>query len=156
MGDEGVPPMILSARFLDNYSDVNTFEYASQLTIYTSYPPVPGQTVTLKIQLLDMSKDKVTSGFSPAGRRYVSSGESPYPKLDVMLTSINQANNCSYRAVQSTEDKSIWTITIPESDLGKLRKGTWSMVGNLRLSASNVVRFTAPNCLNILSQDDFA
>lgn len=146
--------MILSARFLDNYSDVNTFDYASQLTIYTSYPPVPGQIVTLKIQLLDMSKDKVTSGFSPAGRRYACVAESP--KLDVMLTSINQANNCSYRAVQSTEDKSIWTITIPESDLGKLRKGTWSMVGNLRLSTSNVVRFTAPNCLNILSQDDFA
>lgn len=148
--------MILSARFLDNYVDVNTFDYASQLTIYTSYPPSFGQTVTLKIQLLDMSKDKVTAGFSPAGRRYVSFGGTGYPKLDVMLTNINQANGCSYSAVQDSQDKSIWTITIPEVDLGKLRKGTWGMVGNLRLSASSSVKFTAPNCLNILSQSDFA
>lgn len=148
--------MILSARFLDNYVDVNTFDYASQLTIYTSYPPSFGQTVTLTLQLLDMSKDKVTAGFSPSGRRFIPSGESPYPKLDVMLTNINQANGCSYSAVQDSQDKSIWTITIPEVDLGKLRKGTWSMVGNLRLSASSSVKFTAPNCLNILSQSDFA
>lgn len=149
--------MILSARFLDNYVDVNTFEYAPQLTIYTSYPPSFGQTVTLTLQLLDMSKDKVTAGFSPSGRRFIPSGiGTGYPKLDVMLTSINSANACSYSATQDSSDKSIWTVTIPEVDLGKLRKGTWSMVGNLRLSASSSVKFSVPNCLNILSQNDFA
>jgi hypothetical protein len=148
--------MILSARFLDNYVDVNTFDYTTVLSITTSYPPIPGQTVRLVLQLVDVSKDKSVAGFFPAGRRYVWTSGSA--KLEVLLASINQATSCSYVATNDSEDKSIWYVDIPEVDLGKLRKGTWTVLGNLRLttdSSNNMLRFSAPNAINILSQNDF-
>lgn len=145
--------MILSARFLDNYVDVNNFDYTNVLTITTSYPPVPGQTVRLFLQTVDLSKDRAVAGFSPAGRRYVCTAESP--KLEVMLASINQATSCSYIATIDELDKSIWHIDIPEADLGKLRKGTWTVLGNLRVAPNSVLRFSVPNAINILAQNDF-
>jgi hypothetical protein len=144
--------MILSARFLDNYVDANNYDYVNTVTITTSYPPVPGQAVTLTLQLLDLSKDKTTAGFSPAGRRFVSPVDA---KLQVQFTSINQAATCTYTAVQDSNDRSIWSVQVPESDLGKLRSGTWSILGNLRLSTTSMVRFQVPNAINILPQNDF-
>ena len=154
--------MILSARLLDNYVDINNFDVTNQLSVTSSYPPVPGQAVTLTLQLADISKDRASQGFSPAGRRYVpmplpdEDGNDTPVKLQVNLVSINQANNCTYYGtwMKSAGDGSIWQILVPESDFGKLKRGTWNMVCALTVNGS-VMRFTVPNALNVIPQTDF-
>jgi hypothetical protein len=144
--------MILSARFLDNYVDVNTFDIAPQVTVTTSYPPVAGQTVTLYLQLVDLSKDKASQGFYPNGRRYVSPVGST---LQIMLTSINQANNCTLYGTAVALDRSIWQLVVPEADLGKFKRGTWNLVGNLQESANKIIRFAVPAAISVLPQSDY-
>lgn len=147
--------MILSARLLDNYVDINNFDVTNQLSVTSSYPPVPGQVVTLTLQLADISKDRASQGFSPAGRRYVPITDGT-PTLQANLVSINQANNCTYYGtwMKSAGDGSIWQIQIPESDFGKLKRGTWNLICALTVNGS-VMRFTVPNALNVIPQTDF-
>jgi hypothetical protein len=99
--------MLLSARLLDNFSSINNFDYANHID-WTE-----GDTVTLYLQLIDLSKDKATDGFKPGGRRYIPTGTAT---LSVVLESIDSAKEVTRSATQDANDKSIWHIHILATD----------------------------------------
>lgn len=143
--------MIASARFLDNYVDADTFDYTNQISINTSASPSPGSYFDLYLQVIDLSKDKASQGYVPAGRRVVSASG-----LQVTFSSINIAKVCAYQATQPvpTKDASIWKITVPATDFAKLRRGTIALYCQMTLE-NRLVMFTVPNAVNIIPQNDY-
>ena len=142
--------MIVSARFLDNYVNADTFDYTNQLSINPSSGFVPGSYFEIYLQVVDLSKDRASQGYVPAGRR-LTSGDA----LAVTFSSINIAKVCTYNAERPTDsDSSIWKVTVPASDFAKLRRGTLSLSCQLTLN-NQVVLFTVPNAINIIPQSDY-
>jgi hypothetical protein len=119
--------MILSARFLTNAANVNSFDYSEFVEF------VEGDTVTVYLQLVDSSKDLDRDGFKPAGRRYVPvSGAT----LTVTVDNINDAKKVIRAASQPfANDPSIWSFQIMATDTVK---GTANL--RLTLTESGVVR----------------
>lgn len=101
--------MLLSARVLNDVANVNSFEFADQLS-WTE-----GDSVTLTLQLIDASLDVDMKGFYPSGRRYMPPALS---SLSVQLQNIDNSKAITRIAVQPfPEDASIWQVTILSSDL---------------------------------------
>jgi hypothetical protein len=143
--------MNASARFLDNYVNPDTFDYSNQLSLNTSASPSPGSSYDIYIQVIDLSKDRASQGYVPAGRRITSA-----TGLQVTFASINVANICTYyaSAAAPSKDASIWKVTVPAADFAKLRRGTISMYCQLTL-ATQILLFTVPNAINIIPQNDY-
>lgn len=144
--------MMISARFLDNYLDADTFDYAQQLSINTSNAIFPGATFDIYLQLIDLTKDKASQGFVPAGRRFTGGDY-----LQVTFSSQNIAKVCAYHAVRPTDkDASIWKVTVPAADFSKLKRGTLALYCNLTISQpARSLLFTIPNAVNIIPQGDY-
>lgn len=116
--------MLLSARFLNQVSSVNAFEYVSNAQ-WTA-----GDTVTLYFQLIDLNLDKPVQGFQPAGRRYMPAAGAT---LSVKLDNINDAIAVTRSATQPyPQDSSIWAVQILSTDT---IRGTCDLVLNLTESA---------------------
>lgn len=143
--------MNISARFLDNYVNADTFDYSNQLSINTAASISPGAVFTVTMQLIDLSKDRASQGFVPAGRRYTGGSA-----LQVTFSSINIANVATYQAVRiaPTADTSIWQVTVPASDFIKLKRGTLTLHCQLTLP-NQVLLFAIPNAINIIPQGDY-
>lgn len=100
--------MLLSARFLSQVASVNSWNYTD------SAQWTQGDTVTVYLQLVDMTQDKAVQGFVPAGRRYVPATGAT---LSVTLVNVNQAVQITRLATQPyTSDGSIWKFTVLASD----------------------------------------
>jgi len=101
--------MLLSARFLNQVSSVNVFDYVD------SAQWTAGDTVSLYIQLVDLSVNLPSKGYFPAGKRYMPAVGAT---LSVTLSNINDAVQLVRSAVQPypTTDPSIWRIDILSSD----------------------------------------
>jgi hypothetical protein len=113
--------MLLSARFLNQVSSVNAFEYASNAQ-WTE-----GDTVSLFFQLIDSTVDRQAQGFVPAGRRYMPAAGAT---LQATLTNIDDSIQIVRSAVQPfVLDPSIWRVDVLSSD--KIR-GTCDLVLALR------------------------
>jgi hypothetical protein len=142
--------MNLSSRFLDNYVDPETFDYSSQVSINTAGSTSPGSVFYLYLQVIDLSKDRASQGYVPAGRRYTGG-----TALQVTFSSINIANVATYYATRAapTSDASIWKLTVSAADFTKLRRGTLTLNCKLTLSNQEVL-FSVPNAINIIPQGD--
>lgn len=115
--------MLLSARILSQISSVNSFEYADNAQWNA------GDTVTLTIQLVDMTQNPASQGFYPAGIRYMAATGAT---LSVTLTNIDSAVQIQRYATQPyAQDPSIWQISILPSDA---IRGTCDLVINLNES----------------------
>lgn len=113
--------MLLSARFLNQVSSVNGFEYAANAQ-WTE-----GDTVSLYFQLIDASLDRPAQGFVPAGRRYMPAAGAT---LNATITNIDDSVQITRTAVQPYAlDPSIWRVDILSTD--KIR-GTCDLVLALR------------------------
>lgn len=131
--------MLLSARVLDNCVNVNTWDYANQISF------TQGDTVTVYIQLIDLNKDKPGGPVYPSGRRYVPANGA---SLQVSIPSIQTAPvnlNLTKIATQPfTGDGSIWSFTVNSSDN---LTGTYTLL--LTLTEGSVVTYGRMD--NILS-----
>lgn len=108
--------MLLSARFLIDVANVNSYEHASAVEFNE------GDTQTIYLQLIDASVDRAEQGFSPAGRRYMPPADTT---LRVQLLNIDDEKKITRFASQPfPEDPSIWAVSILPSDP---LKGTVSM-----------------------------
>lgn len=101
--------MQLSCRFLNNVISANSFEYADAVEFSE------GDTLSVFIQLIDVSLDKQAAGFSPPGRRYMPAAGA---SLRVTLQNVNDSQVVNRTAVQAfpTSDPSIWSIPVLASD----------------------------------------
>ncbi len=95
--------MLLSARWLTNVVDVNTWDYADKVEFNEGDP------VSVYFQLNDLSKDK------PLGKRYVPEAGAT---LQVTVTNLDDSKVYAKVATQvySTTDASIWRFTISATD----------------------------------------
>lgn len=119
--------MLLSARFLNDVANVNSFEYAL-VAEFTE-----GDPASVYFQLIDASLDKAIDGFVPSGRRYVPAAGAT---LQVTVESIDDAKEIVRLATQPfASDGSIWKVDFLATD--KIR-GTANM--RLRLTEGAVVR----------------
>lgn len=114
--------MLLSARFLNQVASVNSFEYADNAQ-WTA-----GDTVTLYFQLADLTLDRPSGGYFPAGRRYMPASGAT---LNVTLANVDTAVQLVRAATQPypTTDPSIWSVSVLATDL---IRGTCDLVLNLR------------------------
>lgn len=101
--------MLLSARFLTDVANVNSFSQAAQLRMGE------GEALTVYIQLVDVSKDRAEQGFVPAGRRFVPAAGAT---LQVQLQNIDGSKVITKNAsvAFSGLDRSIWSFTIASTD----------------------------------------
>lgn len=101
--------MRLSARILQNATDVNNFGYTQQAEF------TQGDTPTIYFQLIDSSLDRPDQGFVPSGRRYMPAvGAS----LVVTLDHLDDTRKITRAAFQPfSSDPSIWAITILSTDV---------------------------------------
>ncbi len=105
--------MILTARFLTNVVDVNTWDS----TQYIEF--AEGDAVRVYLVLVDASKDKATpySAYlgGSGGRRYMPASGAT---LQVVVTNLDDAKAYSKVATQAfpTTDPSIWYFTISTND----------------------------------------
>jgi hypothetical protein len=101
--------MLLSARMLNGYADINTFDYAQvhQMT--------KGEQSAVYFQLVDISKNPSTQYFFPSGLRYAPQAGAT---LQCVLASIDNAKGVTRYAAQAspTLDASIWKLTILPTD----------------------------------------
>ena len=101
--------MRLSARILDNVSDVNTFTYTPSLQVTN------GNGYRVYIQLIDLNQDKTEAGFQPYGKRYCADSSSTLQvTLDNLDTNKKIVRACTQPFVG---DWSIWYFDILESDI---------------------------------------
>ncbi len=114
--------MLLSARWLQNVSTVNDWDFCDKVEFSEGDP------VTVYLQLTDVSRDK------PLGRRYVPEDDST---LQVTITNLDNAKAYAKTATQPypTTDPSIWSFSISANDAVK---GTPSI--QLMLTEGAVVR----------------
>lgn len=100
--------MLLSARPIDNYTNVNTYDVVSTLAFTASDGP------SLYFQLVDLSKDRADQNIQPPGRRYMPASGAT---LQVVLDNIDDAKVTTKTAVQpSAQDPSIWRIDLMSTD----------------------------------------
>src|SRR4051812_12653488 len=100
--------MLLSARFLNDVSSVNSFEMATAAEIYA------GDAQTVYMQLIDASLDRSDQSFNPAGRRYMPPAGST---LQVTFLNVDDAKTVVRTASQPfAQDPSIWSIPILSTD----------------------------------------
>lgn len=100
--------MLLSARFLIDVANVNSFEYSPQLEMSV------GDAQTMYFQLVDSSIDRSEHGFSPAGRRYAAPVGST---LAVTFVNVDDAKQFNRSAVQPFPgDLSMWSVPILSTD----------------------------------------
>jgi hypothetical protein len=119
--------MLLSARFLNDVANVNSFEYAL-VAEFTE-----GDPASVYFQLIDASLDKAIDGFVPSGRRYVPASGAT---LQVTVESIDDSKEIVRLATQPfANDGSIWKVDFLATD--KIR-GTANL--RLRLTEGAVVR----------------
>lgn len=119
--------MLLSARFLNDVANVNSFEYAD-VAEFTE-----GDPASVYFQLIDASLDKSLDGFVPAGRRYVPAAGAT---LQVTVETIDDAKVITRQATQPfANDGSVWKLDFLASD--KIR-GTANL--RLKLTEGSVTR----------------
>lgn len=105
--------MLLSARILQNCTDVNTWDYPEQLSF------TQGDTVDVYFVIMDAGTDRVNQGFVPAGRRYIPAVGAT---LNVTLTNLDPTQNITRPCENpftdpDRSDCSIWTLSILASDM---------------------------------------
>lgn len=119
--------MLLSARFLNDVANVNSFEHAD-VAEFTE-----GDASSIYFQLIDSSLDKSIDGYIPAGRRYVPAAGAT---LQVTVESLDDSKEIVRFATQPfAQDGSIWKLDFLTSD--KIR-GTANL--RLKLTESGVVK----------------
>jgi len=100
--------MLLSARFLNDVANVNSFEYA-QVGQFTE-----GEASSVYFQLIDASVDGALKGFSPAGRRYIPATGAT---LSVVVNSIDDSVKITRAATNPfPDDRSIWKLDFLSTD----------------------------------------
>lgn len=100
--------MLLSALFLQDVGDVNTFSYTTDVTFGL------GDATVIYFQLIDASVFRPEKGFVPGGRRYM-----PEDGATVTITfgNIDDAKKVTRVASQPfDEDPSIWSVNVLSSD----------------------------------------
>lgn len=101
--------MRLSVRPLNGTTDVNTFEYVSEVGF------TQGDVVRFFFQLVDVSKDTALQQYKPAGRRYV-----PAVGATLQVSLLNQDEDKAIAdrvCVQPfVGDASIWYVDIAAAD----------------------------------------
>jgi hypothetical protein len=119
--------MRLSARFLNDVTSVNSFEFAetSEFTL--------GDPADVYFQLIDSTLDKSINGFFPTGRRYIPvSGAT----LQCVAENIDITRKITrYATNPFADDRSIWKLSFLASDL---LEGTCNL--KLTLTEGSVVR----------------
>lgn len=119
--------MLLSARFLNDVANVNSFEYA-QVGQFTE-----GEATSIYFQLIDASLDGALKGFAPAGRRYIPATGAT---LSVVVNSIDDGKKITRVATNPfPDDRSIWKLDFLATDT---ISGTASL--QLTLTEGAVVR----------------
>lgn len=119
--------MLLSARFLNDVANVNSFEYA-QVGQFTR-----GEAASVYFQLIDASLDGALRGFEPSGRRYIPATGAT---LSVVVNSIDDGKKITRFATNPfPNDTSIWKLDFLPTD--KI-DGTATM--QLTLTEGSVVR----------------
>jgi hypothetical protein len=108
--------MRLSAKILENVSNINHWNYASEAHVYE------GQVNYIYLQLVDLSKtidiDGTIGSISDYPMRYIPQGTSI--SLVAVFPSIDDAQQFEITATQPfADDKSIWKIATPSSQLPK-------------------------------------
>ena len=100
--------MLLSARFLNDVANVNSFEYA-QVGQFTK-----GEATSVYFQLIDESLDGALRGFAPAGRRYIPATGAT---LSVVVNSIDDGKKITRAATNPfPDDRSIWKLDFLATD----------------------------------------
>lgn len=100
--------MLLSVRFLNDVSSVNSYESVTSAEINA------GDSQTVYVQLIDTSLDRSDQGFMPAGRRYIPPAGST---LKVTFVNVDDAKTVVRTASQPfAQDGSLWSIPILSSD----------------------------------------
>lgn len=100
--------MLLSARFLNDVSGVNSFDHVTSIELGAGDPS------TVYFQLVDASVHRSEDGYRPAGRRYVPAAGAT---LQVVLENIDDAKKITRYATQPyAQDPSIWALSIQASD----------------------------------------
>lgn len=100
--------MLLSVRFLNDVSSVNSWEAASAIEIYA------GDAQSLYFQLIDASLDRSDQSFNPPGRRYMPPAGST---LQVTFLNVDDAKTVVRSASQPyAQDPSIWSVPILSTD----------------------------------------
>lgn len=147
--------MRLTARPLLNYANVNSFSYANQWIIRSGDP----NTMYFQIVDLDQGPANVIGQFAPAnqfganstlsgniGLRYmvgVGSGNQP-AAITVTFPSIDDTKVIQATAVQDSNDKSIWSVT-----LGSNQQPASGNVQFAVAEGNAIRRFSALNLLNV-------
>lgn len=102
--------MLLSVRMLNDVTSVNSYEVVDRAS-YTV-----GDTTTIYVQLIDLSKDRPERGYVPGGRRYCPAVGAT---LTVTIDNIDNAKKITNRVASQpypTQDPSIWAIPITSTD----------------------------------------
>lgn len=102
--------MKLSAIFLTDVGGVNVYQEAEQIQM------TEGDTLTVYLQLRDMSVQTAFSGFKNPGRRYM---PAPGAQLSVQIDTLNNAwvpVLTKVAAQPFAQDPSIWMFQIVPSD----------------------------------------
>lgn len=119
--------MLLSARFLNDVANVNSFEYADNGEF------TEGDPASVYFQLIDITLDKSVNGFVPPGRRFIPAAGAT---LQCTVESLDDSKEIVRFATQPFgTDGSIWKLDFLTSD--KIR-GTANI--RLKLTESGVVR----------------
>jgi hypothetical protein len=101
--------MILSARFLTDVGNINSFEYSRNAEF------TEGDALDVYIQLIDASQDKAEHGFKPSGRRYAPAAGAT---LTVTVDNIDDARKVTRACSQPwSGDASVWKLQIMASDV---------------------------------------
>ncbi len=115
--------MLLSARILNNVSDVNSFEYATECKF------TEGDTLYIYFQLIDLNKDL---NLKPPGRRFIPASGAT---LTATVHNIDASKILVKTATQPyASDTSIWRFQVTAADV---LRGTYSI--KLALTESSVV-----------------
>jgi hypothetical protein len=100
--------MLLTALFLDDVGDVNTFTPVTQLEIGA------GDTQDIYFQIVDIAVNPSAAGFNPPGRRYMTAVNST---VAIELLSVDCNKQIFRQAVMPfSQDASIWKFTVLASD----------------------------------------
>ena len=124
--------MLLSAKIIKNFCNINDFSYGNQWTIRAGEPN------TLYFQLVDKDKD---------GLRYIAGVGSNNQPVGVIVTfaSIDSAQTITATATQvSSADGSVWAVSLSGSQVPKSGSVTFAVT-----EGSVTRRFTAMNVLGV-------
>lgn len=114
--------MLLRARQLGAYADVNHFNYLNT----ASCTATAGSNFVVTFEIFDASVNPPNQGFVPPGLRYMPAVGAT---LVVTLASVDQAYVLVRPAVQpSPLDPSIWQLTFLPTDFPNGGTFSWSMV----------------------------